>query len=305
MFLRPVCRLAAGLFAGRTAETVPPAPIAALVAFALSIGLGTSTTHAASAPERVGPLTHRPIPGGVALVPLTLPRARIDTVTLDGKPIAVHPVDGEAIALVGIALGSPAGERQLVVSTTDGTERQVDFTIEPLEYEEQRIVIKDTNKVNPAPLDMARIRLERRRLAGVKSRRADRLLATEPFLTPVPGVRSSPFGLRRFFNGQPRRPHGGIDIAAVEGVPIQAPAPGLVIDAGEYFFNGNSVFIEHGLGLQTFYAHLSRIDVAEGDIVEAGDIIGAVGATGRVTGPHLHFSVGLNGTWIDPDLVLE
>ena len=124
------------------------------------------------------------------------------------------------------------------------------------------------------------------------------------FKWPLAGVMSSPFGLKRFYNDQARRPHGGIDIAAPEGTPIIAPADGWVVDTGDYFFNGNSVFIEHGLGLQTFYAHLSKIHVKLGDKVEPGDLIGEVGATGRVTGPHLHWSVGLNGTWIDPNLVL-
>ncbi|MFK7996452.1 MAG: M23 family metallopeptidase [Granulosicoccus sp.] len=128
---------------------------------------------------------------------------------------------------------------------------------------------------------------------------------TDTFIWPVAGPVSSPFGLRRFFNDQPRRPHGGIDIAAPEGTPIMAAADGVVLEANDYFFNGNSVFIEHGLGLQTFYAHLSRIDVTNGERVTQGQVIGAVGATGRVTGPHLHWSVGLNGTWVDPLLVID
>lgn len=262
------------------------------------------STSLFAAPERLGPIRHSPIPGGIALVPLDVERERIVSATLDERQVAVAELDGQAVAIVGIALGSEPGPRSLDVQRSDGSSTEATFRVEPHEYAEQRIVIADDNKVNPAPLDMQRIKRENQRLASVKARRGDRLLVDAPFLMPVEGVRSSPFGLRRFFNDQPRRPHGGIDIAAAEGTPIIAPARGLVIDADEYFFNGNSVFIEHGLGLQTFYAHLSRIDVAEGDVVEAGDVIGAVGATGRVTGPHLHFSVGLNGTWVDPDLLL-
>jgi murein DD-endopeptidase MepM/ murein hydrolase activator NlpD len=122
---------------------------------------------------------------------------------------------------------------------------------------------------------------------------------------PTPGVRSSSFGLRRVFNGQARAPHGGMDIAAAAGTPVVAPAAGRVIDTGDYFFNGNTVWIDHGAGLLSMLCHLSAIDVRPGDAVESGQRVGAVGATGRVTGAHLHWSLSLNRTMVDPELFVR
>ena len=287
------------------------------VALLLWILLATTSAAAADNITRLGPIRHTAIPGGIALVHLDRSIDSISGVTLGDSVIAVsgsregdtpgerEPAEqGDAIAIVGISLGTKAGQQTLLVTGTDGTQSEYVFTVDSHAYEEQRIVIEDTNKVNPAPLDLERINREKQRLADVKRTRSDLQLA-DTFLRPVEGILTSPFGLRRFFNDQPRRPHGGLDFAAETGTPVRAPARGVVVDTGEYFFNGNSIFLEHGLGLQTFYAHLSRIDVEEGAVVEAGDIIGAVGATGRVTGPHLHWSVGLNGTWVDPGLVMQ
>ena len=242
-------------------------------------------------------------PGGIALVDIGPASDPLPNAMWNGRPVAVLRKSGRTLGIVGIPLSTEPGTQQVIVQEGDAA-RTIDFEVKPHSYAEQRLTITNKRKVNPNPLDMERINAESQRLKVVKSSRADKLMASN-FIWPVAGPVSSPFGLRRFFNEQPRRPHGGIDIAAPEGTPIMAAADGVVLDADDYFFNGNSVFIEHGLGLQTFYAHMSRIDVKAGERVSQGQIIGAVGATGRVTGAHLHWSVGLNATWIDPLLVVD
>jgi len=256
-----------------------------------------------AAETRVAFFEHNPIPGGIAIVDLAIPDS-VDAprAMLGDREIAVLEQNGKWYALVGIDLATEPGTHTLTIEAAGGP-ATINFEVSEFEYKEQRIVIDDDRKVNPAPLDMERIKKENVRLAAVKAYRHETLLS-DGFQLPLEGILTSPFGLRRFFNDQPRRSHGGIDIAADTGTHIHAPADGLVVDTGDYFFNGNTVFLEHGLGLQTFYAHLSKIHVKTGDKVRTGDLIGEVGETGRVTGPHLHWSVGLNGTWVNPSLVM-
>ena len=122
---------------------------------------------------------------------------------------------------------------------------------------------------------------------------------------PTQGRRSSEFGYRRVFNGKPRNPHSGIDIAAPTGTRVVAPLAGRVADVGDYFFNGKTVWLDHGGGLLSMMCHMSRITVQEGDVLAVGDKLGEVGSTGRSTGPHLHWTVSLNQASVDPTLFVE
>ena len=271
-----------------------------LIQSLLTICLCTSTAiaMAVTLPE------HSPVPGGIAVIDLESSAEHAPVVHCNNKPVMVLRHDNRWHAIVGLGLSTKAGEKEL--SSRVGSQTQTHrFTVRDKEYESQYITIKDKRKVNPLKRDMERIGKERKQittaLAHWSEQRLDETLQLD---IPVEGRLSSPFGLRRFFNQQPRKPHSGIDIAAATGTPISAPASGKIILTGDFFFNGNSVFIDHGQGLVTMYCHMDRIDVEEDQLVERGEQIGTIGMTGRVTGPHLHWSVSLNDARIDPNLIV-
>jgi len=243
------------------------------------------------------------VPGGVAIVELGAAATR-PAATFGGRPVLVLEQGAAWSAVVGIGLATDTRQRQtLEVRDAAGRERQVAFSLQSKQYAEQRLAVAPRH-VDLSPANLARHERERVHLADVLRRFSPREPATLRLLVPTSGPRSSSFGLRRIFNGQARNPHSGMDIAASTGEPVLSAAAGEVLDTGDYFFNGNTVIVDHGQGFLTLYCHLSAIDTARGASLDAGAPIGKVGATGRVTGAHLHFSVYLNATAVDPALFL-
>ena len=154
--------------------------------------------------------------------------------------------------------------------------------------------------MNPPPAALRRIGRERTQLGQLFRTVSPTPRWQGPFRRPIESTVISGFGVRSVFNGEPRAPHGGADFASPTGTPIAAPGGGRVLLAAPLYFTGQTVVVDHGLGLISLFAHLSRIDVEVDDDIAAGDQIGLVGATGRVTGPHLHWTVRLNGARVDP-----
>jgi murein DD-endopeptidase MepM/ murein hydrolase activator NlpD len=242
------------------------------------------------------------VPGGIAL--LEIPDYKPGTkVYFNNKRLAVFNYQDRWLAMAGIGLSTKPGGYALSVHTADGSTVDSTFTIKYKKYDEQHLTIKNKRKVNPNKKDNQRISKEYTR--KIKSRKQySEKQPTVDFIWPINGRISSIFGLRLFFNEQERRPHSGLDIAAAEGTPIKAVADGTIIDTGDFFFSGNMIYLDHGQGIVTLYAHLSKISVKAGDKIKQGEIIGLVGQTGRVTGPHLHFAVYANQTLIDPNFML-
>jgi murein DD-endopeptidase MepM/ murein hydrolase activator NlpD len=262
---------------------------------------------AASAEAAADPLpSDARVPGGLAIIRLgdeALPPGEM----YYGPYRAPVVHDGRSwVAVIGIPLATAPGRQKAVLVTPDpdDTDLEIEFEVGPKAYAEQRLTV-EPRKVDPLPQDLVRIGVETERSDRALSTYSEELWPTWRWAAPVPGPRSSSFGLRRVFNGQPRSPHSGMDIAAPTGTPIRAPAAGRVLDVGDFFFNGNTVFVDHGRGVVTMYCHLSRIDVQPGQAVDAGAMLGLVGATGRVTGPHLHFGVAVNRAMVDPALFLR
>lgn len=249
------------------------------------------------------------VPGGIALVRLgkAVPGAATPRAWLGEQPVWVSAEGGQWTAVVGLALDLPPGSHQLRVDAIE-QQREVDFVVRAKEYPAQHIRLKDSSKVTLSPADEARavaeiaeIQLFKRHWRSVGAEDA----VEAQFVLPANGRLASRFGLRRFFNGEARAPHAGLDVAIPRGTPVKSTARGTVLAVDDYFFNGKTVFVDHGNGLISMVCHLDRIDVQAGDPVSQGQRIGLSGMTGRASGPHLHWSMVLNGVMVDPALFIE
>ena len=314
--------LAAVFAAGNPVPVVAAEIIRSLMASAMAsclllAGVLFAWTHPVFAQETAPWLPRESrVPGGIAWV--EIPSAISEEIsgeisgsstvapvaTFEGRRTAMVAQGGRWLAIVGIPLATQPGEHAIELRTAQGPAK-VSFRVDDKQYRTQHLTLQNQRQVNPDPEDLARIRKETERSDAALSLFTASGLPSLHLDAPVKGRRSDSYGSRRVFNGQPRNPHSGMDIAAPKGTPIHSPAPGRIVETGNFFFNGNTLYIDHGHGLVTMYCHLDTIRAEVGEQVERGQVIGTVGATGRVTGPHLHWGVALNRAMVDPALFLK
>lgn len=264
----------------------------------LSFALLLCLTLNAHADSYITRLLNKPVPGGVAVVDLGS-AAQAPKASYGGKPVLVVKEQDNWLAIVGVPLTVKPGTQQI---TAGG--RNLIFVVGSKKYPEQHITLKNQRQVNPNPADLKRIDGELaeqiRAYRTFSPNTPSNLLLDKP----VNGPLSSKFGVRRFFNGEERNPHAGLDFAVPAGTPIKTPAGGKVILIGNYFFNGNTVFVDHGQGFISMFCHMSKIDVKVGQQLARGGVVGKVGSTGRATGPHMHWNVSLNDARVDPAIFI-
>ncbi len=244
------------------------------------------------------------VPGGIVNIKLGTIKPPAPKVYFQNKQVLVVENKGQWVAVVGIPLNTQVGPHNIQIQASPKNQ-VISFLVTHKDYPAQYITLKNKRMVNPNPDDIKRIIQERPAINKALNTWTKRPIESLDFNLPVKGRLSSPFGLKRFFNNQPKNPHSGLDIAAPSGTSVVAPSSGIVINTGNYYYNGNTVFLDHGQGLITGYFHLSKISVQVGQLVEQGTKLGEVGATGRVTGPHLHWNVYLNKTKVNPALFVD
>ena len=269
-----------------------------MLRFASALLLLCLTVNANAADSYITRLLNKPVPGGVAVIELGS-GAQAPKATYQGKPVLVVKEQDTWRAIVGIPLTVKPGTQSISAGGRD-----LNFTVGHKKYPEQRITLKNQRQVNPNPADLKRI--DNELAIQIKAYRTFSPTTPSNLLLdkPVNGPLSSKFGVRRFFNGEERNPHAGRDFAVPAGTPIKTPAAGKVILIGNYFFNGNTVFVDHGQGFISMFCHMSKIDTQVGQQLARGDVVGRVGSTGRATGPHMHWNVSLNDARVDPAIFI-
>jgi murein DD-endopeptidase MepM/ murein hydrolase activator NlpD len=240
------------------------------------------------------------VPGGIARIPLgpadTAPVARLG----DTRVLVVRE-RAQWWAVVGVPLTAEPGSTLAVDIDHRGPAL---IRVGTKSYAEQHLTIPP-ERADLSTAELEQFEREREHLSKLLHTFSDPAPATLHLVAPARGRRTGSFGSRRVINGSPRAPHAGLDIAAPAGTRVVAAAAGRAIDTGSYFFLGETIVLDHGQGLISLYAHLRRVHVETGAAVAANSRIGEVGATGRATGPHLHFGVYLNGAAVDPRILLN
>jgi len=226
----------------------------------------------------------------------------------NNKKVPAFRVNDAWSTILGVDLDAKPGEHKTDVLFTmdDGRVEKRDAIIKVIEKKYPTTQLKVEEKyVELSKADLARANRESKETEAIYATITNELLSDDAFTIPIPGGTGTNFGHRRIFNGEPRAPHAGADLRATTGTPVHATNRGRVVLAKNLFFTGNTVILDHGLGIYSLYAHLSRIDVKHDDIVNNGQIVGLAGATGRVTGPHLHWGMRVQGARVDPFTLVE
>lgn len=248
------------------------------------------------------------VPGGVAIIDLEVTSPEPPVVKYLGKRTAVlaNPKKPQHwISVIGIPLDVTVGLNEIQISNKDAIVKKT-FVVKSKNYQVEHLNIPNKRKVEPLAEDMALIETEYLETIKTYDVWEYQELTSLHLSIPVHKARrSSPFGLQRIMNNVPKSPHSGLDLAAANGTKVNCAKDGKVINIGNFFYSGNIVFVDHGQGFITSYCHLNSVAVTKGQVVHKGELIGTVGKTGRATGPHLHWSVSLNGVRVDPELFIS
>jgi len=285
----------------RAAYALAASSLVAAPAFA-----ARSTSNTSGIPASLQHLDNKSFQGGIALVNLGESSHSPKAFFNGTRVLVLRPnQSSQWWSIVGIALSTPVGDHSLQVQHGSQEARTFKIKVLPKDYPKQHITLKNKEYVNPPAKTLERIENELKLQTKAYKTFTETTPSNLLFDAPAPGRFSSPFGYQRIFNGEPRNPHAGLDIAAPTGTPVKSPAAGKVLLVGDFFFNGKTIFIDHGMGLISMFCHLSQIDKTAGDEVKRSEVVAKVGSTGRATGPHLHWNLSLNDARVDPKLFLR